>query len=142
MNTNHSIIAKIHYLSKLLDQNLSKLLEEKGLTPQQGRVLLFVCNVYEKEEITQETLCRVFELSKSTVSGLVKRLVNNDLIKLEINKNSHILKPTDKGNELRLYFKEQRDKTIEKLLNNVSEKENDELMNKLDLLISNMRKEN
>ena len=141
MKENNNLIFKIHYLNKLLDSNFSKLLEEKGLTPQQGRVLLFICNAYEKHNITQETIVKVFELSKSTVSGLVKRLVNNDLIELSTNKNSHVLKPTNKGLKLREYFKEQRNKILETLLNDFNEEQVIEINQQFDTLIENLRRE-
>jgi DNA-binding MarR family transcriptional regulator len=140
-NTQIEVILKIKILNKILEQDFLKRLEEKELTPQQGRILLFICDHYEKIEISQNLIETTFDLSKSTVSGLIKRLTNKELIKIKKVKNTNLLFPTQNGLDIKKYFVSQREETFKRLCNNLSDDEINNMIRQLDILINNFKKE-
>ena len=92
------IIYYIKVLNKLMTADFTKRLNEHGLTCQQGRVLFYINHrVKDGFEVHQNDLEERFNLSKSTVSGLVKRMEKNELI-IKINNHKYCsLLPSEKG---------------------------------------------
>ena len=98
MNFTDDIFFLVKHLSKCIELSLDKEATKLGLTPQQGRLLGFLIR-REKEnvKVRQIDIEQRFQLSKSTVSGLVKRLENKDLIiRVKEDNEIHIL-PSDEG---------------------------------------------
>ena len=136
MAREHDIIFYIRLLNKYISEDFDKRLEEHGITGQQCCILFHVNHFYEQgENIHQSNIEKNFHLSKSTVSGLVKRLMNNGFIKRE--KDSSLV-PTTKGKETVEEFRTNRKKTIERLLTGFSEEERAKAEENLYRLITNM----
>lgn len=136
------VISYIKFLNKLLTLDFDKRLSEYGLTCQQGRVLFYIYRkTNEGLEVHQNDIEKQFNLSKSTVSGLVKRMMKNDLI----NKNqSHpycTLTPSEKGCGIVDNIHKNRLKTTNKILQGFDEKQQKEINNLLEKMIKNMEKE-
>ena len=138
---NERILFEIRHLNKILDIDFAKRLENYGLTPQQGRIILFVSDHYEKFEINQQMLERLWRLSKSTVSGLIKRLVQKNLILVIKEKKKHIIKPTEEGLKIRDTFFENRKLVVNKLLQGLSNEQIEILSNNINTMIKNIEKE-
>ena len=93
------IIFLIKYLGKLLDKDLDARLSEYDLTGQQGRMLFYIAkrtNI-DKEEVHQNDIEQEYHLSKSTVSGIVKRMEKKGIISIEKQHPYAVLKPTEEG---------------------------------------------
>lgn len=135
------ILFQIKHLNKTLDIDFSKRLEVYDLTPQQGRIILFICDNYEKMDISQKMCETIWRLSKSTVSGLIKRLEAKSLITITRIKKEHILKPTEEGLKIRDAFIENRKKVIAKLLEKMSDEEINLISDYFAKMITNIEKE-
>ena len=133
----------IRYLQKLIDADLDKRLLEHGLTGQQGRVLFFINRktMIEKEEIHQNDIESEMHLSKSTVSGIVKRMENKGIISIEKQHPFAILKPTQKGLDIICHLSKHRLEALDILLKDVSKKDEVQLLKTLVKLINNMEGE-
>lgn len=138
---NAKILFQIKHLNKTLDLDFSKRLEVYDLTPQQGRIILFICDNYEKMDISQKMCESIWRLSKSTISGLIKRLEAKSLITITRIKKEHILKPTKEGLKIRDAFIENRKKVIAKLLEGMSEEEINIMSDYFTRMIKNIEKE-
>ena len=84
---------------------------------------------------------RLWRLSKSTVSGLIKRLVQKNLILVIKEKKKHIIKPTEEGLKIRDTFFENRKLVVNKLLQGLSNEQIEILSNNINTMIKNIEKE-
>ena len=132
------ILFLIKRLNKLIDQDLDARLATYGLTSQQGRILFFINRRFEIEhqEVHQNDIENEYHLSKSTVSGLVKRMEKKEIITIEKQHPYAILKPTDKAKEILCHLRTHKDETIERLLSGIDDR--DQLFEQLLLMINNM----
>ena len=134
----HDILFLIRRLNKLIDQDLDARLATYGLTGQQGRILFFINRRSEidHQEVHQNDIENEYHLSKSTVSGLVKRMEKKEIITIEKQHPYAILKPTDKAKEILCHLRTHKDETIERLLNGIDD--TDKTFEQLLLMIENM----
>ena len=136
------IIYYIKVLNKLMTADFDKRLNEHGLTCQQGRVLFYINHrVKEGYEIHQNDLEQRFNLSKSTVSGLVKRMEKNGLIIKNNNPPYRSLLPSDKGKAIVDQVHGNRIKVLEKLMDGINKEKQQEMNKLLKQMIENMEKE-
>lgn len=137
------IIRLIKRLDKLLRSDFDKRLNEHGLTGQQGRILFYLNHkVNEMNEVVhQNDIEKEFKLSKSTVSGLIKRLEKAGFVKKECTPPYHILVPTDEGVKIIEHFRIHKKHAIEKLTSGLNDKEKETLVINVRRLITNMEKE-
>ena len=134
------IIFLLKYLNKLLDCDLDKRLAEHDLTGQQGRILFYInreVNCLGKE-VHQNDIEREYHLSKSTVSGIVKRLEKKDIITIEKQPPYAILKPTQKGRDIICHVHMHRDETIAELTKDMSDEDKKAAIKLLNKMITNM----
>lgn len=142
---NHS--EDIIYLIKCLDKELAKdfdrRLAEFGLTGQQGRLLFFIyCQTHHEGNIVhQNDVEKTFLLSKSTVSGLVDRLVKKELIERVIESPYVSLVVTQKGTDIVESIRKNKNQTIKKLTQNLSDEEVQRMIQNIKLLINNIKEE-
>ena len=129
-------------LNKLITADFNMRLSDYGLTCQQGRVLLYInrCHV-NGMEVHQNDIEKRFNLSKSTVSELVKRMQKNGLLEKINNHPYCTVRATEKGKSIIDNIHQNRMKTVEKLLDGFNQKEQKDLLNMLERLIENMRRE-
>ena len=136
----NDIIFLIKYLGKLLDKDLDARLSEYDLTGQQGRILFYIAKRtnLDKEEVHQNDIENEYHLSKSTVSGIVKRMEKKGVISIEKQHPYAVLRPTEKGECIIHRLKEHKNEAVEKLNKDLNEKERDSLLKELNKLIKNM----
>ncbi len=137
------VLFLIKKLSKDLSNDFDKRVNEYGLTSQQGRVLFFINKRvnFDHIDVYQVDLENRFELSKSTVSALVKRMEKNGLITIKKEKNKSSLIPTEKSLQIIDKMHERRTVTIEKLFKGIDEKRREEILNGIKQLINNIEEE-
>ena len=122
-------------LDKKVCEDFDNRLLKFGLTSQQGRILFFIN--YKKEEGNQVLQCDIekrYSLSKSTVSGLVQRLIKNEFV-IRTNKG---LEPTRKGINVIHALKEGREQTLNRLTQGIDEEKKKQLIEGIKQLIENM----
>ena len=139
-NRRNDIIFLIKYLGKLLDKDLDARLSEYDLTGQQGRILFYVAkrtNI-DKEKVHQNDIEQEYHLSKSTVSGIVKRMEKKGVISIEKQHPYAVVKPTEEGECIIHRLREHRNEAVERLINGLDEKQQNVLIEELNKLIENM----
>ena len=139
-NRKNDIIFLIKYLGKLLDKDLDARLSEYDLTGQQGRILFYVAkrtNI-DKEKVHQNDIEQEYHLSKSTVSGIVKRMEKKGVISIEKQHPYAVVKPTEEGECIIHRLREHRNEAVERLINGLDEKQQNVLIEELNKLIENM----
>ena len=131
------ILFLIKRLNKLIDQDLDARLASYGLTGQQGRILFFINRkcCLENQEVHQNDIENEYHLSKSTVSGLVKRMEKKEIITIEKQHPYAILKPTQKAKDILCHLRTHKDEAVETLLKGIDANQTIETLLKM---INNM----
>jgi MarR family multiple gene transcriptional regulator MgrA len=139
-NREPELLGLFRYLSKQLDLSFNARLENLGLTSQQGRIIFYIHyhNMILHEIIKQSDLERHFHLSKSTISGLVKRLTNNGFIEKADAHHHYAISLTEKAKLTINNFKKANEETRDKLLKGFSEEQKVVMKQSLKLMIENM----
>ena len=133
------IIYLIRYLQKLIDKDFDKRLSEYDLTGQQGRILFFTANkVREGIDVHQNDIENEFHLSKSTVSGLVKRMEKKKIITIDKQHPYAIIKPTDNGYSIICHLRKERQESVNKLIEGFKEEDKKRMCENIIKLIENM----
>ena len=139
MNANTNVIFYIRRLVKLFDKEFNTKLNQYDLTAQQGRAVFFVVRRYKDNiETNQHHLEKQFELSKSTVSGLIKRLKTNGFITIESSSTKNIISPTEKAICLENTFIKLREETLKKVLDGIPKEDEEKMYELLNIMIKNM----
>ena len=139
-NCREDIIYLAKHLGKLLDADFDRRVSEIGLTAAQARCLFFINrkNRFDHLEVHQNDIEREFCLAKSTVNGLISRLLKTGYI---IKKNVHpyaVLEITDEGIAAIEKVKQGRIAVINKLFTGYSEDERQNALKQLNKLIDNL----
>jgi len=139
-NREPELLGLFRYLNKQLDLSFNARLENLGLTSQQGRVIFYIHyhNIVLNEIIKQSDLENHFHLSKSTISGLVKRLTNNGFIEKADAHHHYAISLTEKAKLTINNFKKANEETRDKLLKGFSEEQKVGMKQSLKLMIENM----
>ena len=134
------IIFLIKYLGKLLDKDLDARLSEFDLTGQQGRILFYIAKRTNicKLEVHQNDIEQEFHLSKSTVSGLVKRMEKKGVISIEKQHPYAVLKPSEKGECIIHQLIDKKTDVDNKLMSGLTKEQQTILKEELNKLIENM----
>lgn len=141
-NNGNDFLLKIKQLSKILELKICKDLESIGITSQQGRVLFFIIKSNESgKKVKQKDIEEKYQLSKSTVSGLVKRLADRGFIIKTKDFSDIFLVPTEKSFKVINTVKENRDKIKQQLLGCISKREQLKLEKTLDRIIDKIKEE-
>lgn len=139
-NSREDIIYLTKHLAKLLDADFDRRVSEVGLTAAQARVLFFInrkCR-FENIEVHQNDIEKEFCLAKSTVNGLISRLLKTKYI---IKKNVHpysVLEITQDGIDSIEKIKQGRTDVINKLFTGYTDEERRITLEKLNKLIDNL----
>lgn len=139
-NCREDIIYLTKHLAKLLDADFDKRVSEIGLTAAQARCLFFINrkNRLEGLEVHQNDIEKEFCLAKSTVNGLISRLLKTGYI---IKKNVHpyaVLEITQEGIDAIGKVKQGRIEVVNKLFTGYTEEERQITLEKLNKLIDNL----
>lgn len=98
-------------------------LKESGLTHQQTMVIKLIAH---KGKITISELCKEMSLAKGTVSGIVSRLETADYvkkIKYDNDKRNTYVEFSDKGYEFARDFRNEINKSFDKIFENFTDDE-------------------
>jgi len=134
------ILGLFRYLNKQLELSFNAKLENLGLTSQQGRIVFFInyhTNIL-KMTVRQSDIEEHFRLTKSTVSGLVNRLINNGFIQKDDRDHGYAITLTEKGKKTVCTFKSANAEMRETLLKGFAKDEKDRIKDSLKHMIENM----
>lgn len=139
-NCREDIIYLTKHLAKLLDADFDRRVSEIGLTAAQARVLFFINRRmrFEQIETHQNDIEKEFCLAKSTVNGLISRLLKTKYI---IKRNVHpyaVLEITQEGIDAIEKVKKGRAEVINKLFTGYTDEERQNTLEKLNKLIDNL----
>ena len=104
---------------EIVNENLKK----SGLTHQQTMVIKLIAH---KGKVTISELCKEMSLAKGTVSGIVSRLEAADYVKktkLESDKRNTYVEFSTKGFEYAKNFREEINRSFDKIFENFSDNE-------------------
>ena len=116
------LVKKIHLG---IEKNMTLCLKEKGISPQQGRVIIILYK-NQNDKINQKDLEHYFNTTKGAVSGIVNRLVAKGYVKKvkdESDNRNHYLSLTQNGINLYKVIRDSMDKTNEKILSCLTSEE-------------------
>ena len=136
------ILMEIRHLSKCLRKDFDDKLAKHGLTCTQGRVLFYINRCKDEgKEIHQSDLERCFQLSKSSVSELLSRMIKNELIEKVRIKSFYSLIPSDKGKSIVDEIFSSRTEVIEKLFKGFNQEEINNVTKYMKRMIDNVKEE-
>lgn len=98
-------------------------LKESGLTHQQTMVIKLIAH---KDKITISELCKEMSLAKGTVSGIVSRLESADYVKkvkYDNDKRNTYVEFSNKGYEFAKNFRNEINKSFDKIFENFTDDE-------------------
>ena len=139
-NKKDNIIFLVIYLHKLIDKDFDAKASSLGITGQQARILLYINRMKncEQKDIHQNDIENEFHLSKSTVSGLVKRLEAKELITITKQHPYAIVELSERGKDIICHLIEHRKENIDQLTKGLDEKDKKVACEYLVKLIENM----
>ncbi len=135
MENNYDILGKINSLKKYICLRFDEGLEKYNLTFIQGQTIRFINH---NPGVKQVDIQKHFELSKSTVSGLITRLEEKHYIK----RIDNSLFLTDEAMSLIDYFAKVYKDLNKTLTKGLTEEEIDNLYKCLDKLKKNIKEDN
>ena len=140
VNKKEDIIWLIKLIDKEFKADFSARLSKYGLTAQQGRLLFYIkFNHLHGNEIRQVDIEKHFQLTKSTVSGLINRMEKANLIyKVKENQKQYIRISEQCENILDDVFS-QRTECINKVTKGMSEEEVETLVTLLNKVLNNSK---
>jgi len=90
------LIPLFKIIYKEFKKDLEGRLSEYGITAQQGRLLFYIdCNTTENNKVRQVDIEKFFQLTKSTVHGLISRMEKANLIVRRKEKNIQYIEIVD-----------------------------------------------
>lgn len=131
---------KIKQLDHLFKIRMDKNLEKLGVTATQMHVLTYLLNTQD-EKNTQKKLSEHFAVKHSTMSGILNRLKEKELIEIKVdeeNKKYRNIYLTEKAKQLDEQMLSHRDETEAVLTKNFTQEEIMQLLGYLDRLYNNL----
>ena len=118
------IVLLVRFIDKVFKADFQSRLSEYGLTSQQGRLLFYInWNNKNGRKIRQVDIENHYQLTKSTVHGLIDRMEKAGLVtKVKEDKNQYI-EISEKTKEILHDVFEKRTEVLDKMLDGVSEEE-------------------
>ena len=138
LNKREDIFRLIKFIDKELRNDFQSRLSEYGLTAQQGRLLFYIsCNNKDGRQIRQVDIEKHFQLTKSTVHGLIDRMEKANLISKYKDGNNQYIKISEKTEGILMHVFDKRTECLDKLTKGMSEQEIDQLHTLLTKVLNN-----
>lgn len=122
------LIPLFRVIDKEFKKDFEKRLSKYGLTSQQGRLLFYInwktCN---KEKVRQVDIEKHFQLTKSTVHGLIERMEKANLVIKVKEKNNQYIEISKDCKKILEDVSSQRMECLNKMTEGLSEEEIDTL---------------
>ena len=90
------LVFLIRIIDKEFKKDFERRLSEYGLTAQQGRLLFYInWNNLHEQKVRQVDIEKHFQLTKSTVHGLISRMERDNLVIKNKDKNNQFIEISD-----------------------------------------------
>ena len=118
------IVLLVRFIDKVFKADFQSRLSEYGLTSQQGRLLFYISwNKKNGRKIRQVDIENHYQLTKSTVHGLVDRMEKAGLVYKVKDGTNQYIEISEKTEGILMYVFDKRNEVLDKMLNNVSNEE-------------------
>ena len=123
-NKKEELVPLIRIIDKEFKKDFEKRLSVYGLTAQQGRLLFYInWNTMNNKQVRQVDIEKHFQLTKSTVHGLISRMEKANLVVKNQDKNNQYIIITDDCKKILQNVFDKRMECLNKMLNGVSDEE-------------------
>ena len=123
-NKKEELIPLIRIIDKEFKKDFEKRLSEYGLTAQQGRLLFYInWNIMNDKQVRQVDIEKHFQLTKSTVHGLISRMEKSNLVVKNQDKNNQYIIITDDCKKILQSVFEKRTECLDKMMARLSDEE-------------------
>ena len=141
LSKKEEIIFLIKFIDKEFKADFQSRLSEYGLTSQQGRLLFYIsCNNKNGRQIRQVDIEKHFQLTKSTVHGLIDRMEKAGLVIKKKEDTNQYIEISEKTEGILMHVFDKRTECLEKMLNGVSDDEIETLHHLLSKIYDNRDK--
>ena len=114
----------IKFIDKEFRKDFENRLSEYGLTAQQGRVLFYISRSNKDgKQIRQCDIEKHFNLTKSTVSGLIDRMEKGGLVFKRKEGPNQYIAISEKTESILMHVFEKRNECLDKMLDGLNEEE-------------------
>ena len=118
------LIFLIRIIDKEFKKDFERRLSEYGLTAQQGRLLFYInWNNMNNNQVRQVDIEKHFQLTKSTVHGLISRMERDNLVVKNKERNNQYIVITDDCKKILQDVFDKRLECINKMTEGVSDEE-------------------
>lgn len=123
-NKKEELVPLIRIIDKEFKKDFERRLSEYGLTAQQGRLLFYInWNNMNNNQVRQVDIEKHFQLTKSTVHGLISRMERDNLVVRAKDKGNQYIEITDDCKKILQNVFDKRTECLDKMLNGVSDEE-------------------
>ena len=123
-NKKEELIPLIRIIDKEFKKDFEKRLSEYGLTAQQGRLLFYInWNIMNDKQVRQVDIEKHFQLTKSTVHGLISRMEKANLVIKNQDKNNQYIIITEDCKKILQSVFEKRTECLDKMMAGLSDEE-------------------
>lgn len=140
-NKKEEIVGLIKIINKEFKKDFEKRLSKYGLTAEQGRLLFYInWNNINGQKIRQVDIEKHYQLTKSTVHGLITRMQRDNLV-IKVQENHH--QYIEISEDCRKILKDVFDKRLEclnKMMNDITDEEIETLHHLLTKIYENKDK--
>ena len=141
LSKKEEIVFLIKFIDKQLKADFQSRLSEYGLTSQQGRLLFYIsCNNKNGQKVRQVDIEKHFQLTKSTVHGLINRMEKAGLVIKRKENNNQYIQISEKTEGILMHVFDKRTECLDKLTKGMNEEEIDQLHTLLTKVLSNKDK--
>ncbi len=123
-NKKEELVFLIRIIDKEFKKDFERRLSEYGLTAEQGRLLFYInCNNMNNNQVRQVDIEKHFQLTKSTVHGLISRMERDNLVIKNKEKNNQYIVITDDCKKILKNVFDKRLECFNKMMEGVSDEE-------------------
>ena len=122
---------------------MNAMMARYDLSESQGRILMFLYR-HQEEVITPSLLCKTYDLSGATITGLLNRLEKKELIEYHPNPKDKRIKQvsiSEKGKNKVECIQSEIGSLDNKMTEGLSDKEIQQFMQMCEVMLTNLRKE-
>lgn len=124
LSKREELIFLIKFIDKEFRKDFESRLSEYGLTSQQGRLLFYIsCNSKNDKKIRQVDIENHFQLTKSTVHGLIDRMEKAGLVFKKKDGPNQYIEISEKTEGILMHVFAKRNECLNKMLTGVSDEE-------------------
>ena len=118
------LVFLVRIIDKEFKKDFERRLSDYGLTAQQGRLLFYInWNIINGKQVRQVDIEKHFQLTKSTVHGLINRMEKANLVIKNKDKNNQYIEISDDCKKILQDVFDRRTECLDKMMNGVSDEE-------------------